>query len=239
MSREMPDGIRFHNPGNLRITDDRWQGLDIATTEMRRREATRQTPPHAGFFAFTSAPFGIRALCVTLKNYQDKRTAADGSPVDTLQELVNRYAPASDNNPVDSYVAFLCSETGFRRGEALDFYDYATMRALVPAIIRFEQGVQPYADTVIDKGLFLAGIEPEHKPLRKSRTLKGASLAAAGALASPLGAVVDNIAPTAQALTPLLGMLKGYSPWVTAAVVLVGAFIITRARVDDRKKGLR
>ena len=49
----MPRGIRNHNPGNLRKSNDPWQGL-----------APDQTDPD--FLQFESSKWGIRALARTL-----------------------------------------------------------------------------------------------------------------------------------------------------------------------------
>ena len=62
-----PRGMRNNNPGNIRTTKDRWQGL-----------RPQQTDP--AFFQFTEMRYGYRALIITLQNYRRKhgcRTVAD------------------------------------------------------------------------------------------------------------------------------------------------------------------
>ena len=231
--KNVPDGILYHNPGNLRNFGEKWNGLDIVTTEKLRREAQREGD--TGFYAFLTPADGIRAIVITLKTYSEKARAADGSAVDTIQELVERWAPASDNNPVESYVSFLCRETGARKHEEMDFYDYRTMRALVPAIIKFEQGCQPYSDAQIDKGLMMAGLTPDDKPISQSRSIRAATgIGIAGA-----AGILQEVGPTIEQVRPILGYLSWLPAWVPLAVILAGAAAVVYARRDDKRKGLR
>lgn len=49
-----PRGLRNNNPGNIRTTKDRWQGL-----------RPQQTDP--AFFQFTEMRYGYRALIITCR----------------------------------------------------------------------------------------------------------------------------------------------------------------------------
>ena len=159
---DLPRGIRLHNPGNIR-KGDRWKGLD--------------TPSDDGSFCrFKSAPYGIRALAVVLETYQDRRLAADGSAIDTVREVVERWAPPVEND-TESYIHSVRQATGFKPGQHIDVHDFGTAMALCKAIIRHENGSQPYSDAELAKGLHLAGIEAPHAPLKKSRTITGAQVA--------------------------------------------------------------
>lgn len=150
--RNPPRGIRNFNPGNIdRVAGVRWQG-----------QATTQDDPR--FVSFTGPRWGIRAIARVLITYQDKRQAADGSRIDTVREIVERWAPPNENN-TDAYALQVAKALGIGPdAEGLDVYDFATMRALVLGIIHHENGPGPlpggawYGDTIVNDGLALAGI---------------------------------------------------------------------------------
>lgn len=81
-----PRGIRNNNPGNIEWGSP-WQGL----VAFDKRTDSR-------FAQFIDPASGIRALARVLITYQDKRRAADGSPIDTIAEFIERWAPPFENN---------------------------------------------------------------------------------------------------------------------------------------------
>ena len=131
-----PRGIRNNNPGNLRRSKDPWQGL-----------ASEQTDPD--FFQFVSSKWGIRALARTLIAYQDK----DGR--NTVNKIIDRWAPPTENNTT-AYVQAVAAGVGVAADDEIDVHDYLVLRPLTLAIIRHENGQQPYTDAEIDAGLVLA-----------------------------------------------------------------------------------
>ena len=60
-------------------------------------------------------------------------------------------------------------------GQLIDVHDYDDIKPVIIAMIRHENGRQPYSDKVINKGLQLAGIEIPMKPLGQSRTAKASN----------------------------------------------------------------
>ena len=143
-----PRGIRNHNPGNIRKSRERWQGL-----------APTQTDP--AFFQFISAVFGIRALAKVLKTYQKKHGLR------TVRQIIGRWAPANgdSNGPLPggeykqdtgAYVTQVAKAVKVSADEAINLADPQTMVALVTAIIRHENGVQPYHTTLIRQGVDMA-----------------------------------------------------------------------------------
>lgn len=145
--KPLPRGIRNHNPGNIRrLPGVRWQGQ--AADQSSDKE----------FVVFTDPRWGIRAIARTLITYQDKRRARDGSRIDSVQEIIDRWAPPHENDTT-SYARQVAKQLGLAvDAETVDVYDFHTMRALVVAIIRHENGYQPYSNEQIDAGLQLAGI---------------------------------------------------------------------------------
>lgn len=209
-------GIRNNNPGNIEYNPGvPWQGLD--------------NPPSDGRFCrFKTAPYGIRALCRVLITYQDKHD------VRTVRKIINRWAPPNENN-TDSYVNAVSGAVGVTPDHKLNVHDFDTLSKLVQAIIRHENGSQPYTEGQITKGLVLAGVEPIEKPLSQSRTVKGGKIAAVASGTIPLLDVVD----AAHSATPLIELMGKYGPPVLAAIALVAVGYMLWARYDDRRKGLR
>lgn len=219
MTTRNPRGIRNHNPGNIRRTSDPWQGL--ATPQADRE-----------FFTFKTAIYGIRALARVLINYQDEHKLR------TIRQIICRWAPANENNTA-AYVASVEKATGFEADRPLDMHKFVHLAPVVKAIIRHENGQQPYTDTEITKALVLAGVEPEAPSLQKTRTVKG------GQAATVATAGVGAIEAVQQTLDPARDALIGIAPyletakWLLLAVTLIGIGVILWARIDDRRKGLR
>lgn len=144
-------GIRNHNPGNIdRQPGVKWQGqADDQSSDPR-------------FVVFKTAPWGIRAIARVLITYQTARLARDGSRIDTIREIIDRWAPRVENN-TDAYAAHVAKLTGIGADDPVDVSDYGTMFAIVTAIITHENGCQPYSHAEIEAGLFLADIVPGRK----------------------------------------------------------------------------
>lgn len=138
-----PRGIRNNNPGNIdRQTPKRagWMGAvpDRDLTDPR-------------FEQFVAPEWGIRALARVLVTYQQRHNLR------TVRQIIDRWAPPVENN-TGAYVAQVAKALGVAPDAQINVMNPATMQGLVVAIIKHENGVQPYADAVIRKGLELAGI---------------------------------------------------------------------------------
>lgn len=199
--------ISTHNPGNIEAGAP-WQGLD--------------DPPSDGRFArFKSPTWGIRAIARTLITYQDVHGLR------TVAGIINRWAPPTEND-TESYIKHVESKVG---ADEIDVHRYETMRPLVETIILHENGVQPYSDAQIDKGLLMAGIEPPIKSLQDSRTIKGGQVASLGVAGSALS--------EAAAQVSVLADYSEYFKWVFIALTVGGIALTIWARIDDKNKGLR
>jgi len=212
-------GIRNNNPGNLRRAIDPWQGLAETQTDTE-------------FFVFQSPIYGIRALARTLINYQDKHGLR------TIRQIIERWAPSAENDTV-AYMKAVSDETGFAPDVVLDMHKYEHLKAVVAAIIHFENGQQPYTGAQVDKALVLAGVEPPARNLQQTRTVKGGQAATAATVGlGALQAVQDGLAPardSLQLLVPYLDVAK----WLLLTITLVGIGVMIWARIDDNQKGLR
>lgn len=214
-----PRGIRNHNPGNIRRSSDPWQGL-----------AERQGDVE--FFTFKSPIYGIRALARTLVTYQDKHGLR------TIRQIIGRWAPPVENN-TNAYVRAVAEATDLDADQMLDLHDFDHLFPLTKAIIKHENGQQPYSDAQITKALVLAGVEPEAPSLQKTRTVKGGQAAtAATAGVGVIEAVQQTLDPARDALMGLAPYLE-VAKWLLLVVTLVGIGVMLWARIDDHRKGLR
>ena len=130
----MTRGIANNNPGNIRhVLGVTWQG-----------QAPVQTDP--AFVDFIDPVWGIRAIVRIMRAYKKEG-------LNTIAEAIDRWAPPNENNST-AYVADVCSHIGCLPNDFLDFD--TVMPDLVKAIIKHENGEQPYTDDQISRGIALA-----------------------------------------------------------------------------------
>jgi hypothetical protein len=130
-----PRGIRNNNPGNIRH-GDKWRGL-----------ADKQTD--ASFCVFKAPEWGLRALVKILRNYQTKHG------LKTVESIINRFAPQIEND-TSSYILSVCQVLDVKPRDVIDVFEPGIMINLLKAVIRHENGIQPYSDEVLKKSLELA-----------------------------------------------------------------------------------
>ncbi len=129
-----PRGIRNNNPGNIRHSSAKWQGM-----------AAQQTD--ANFVQFITPEYGIRALSVLIGNYYTK------NKLDTVRKIISRYAPSSENN-TEAYAQAVAKAIGVTPDTIINVNTHKV--ALVEAIIKHENGAQPYSMAQINNGVMLA-----------------------------------------------------------------------------------
>ena len=130
-------GIRNNNPGNIDYNkNNNWRGqTGIETGAINPRFAKFDTPEN-----------GIRALAKLLLNYQRLHK------LNTVRGIINRWAPPVENI-TSAYVAACARALGVAAGEVINLSDRRLLKLLTVAIIRHENGSQPYSDFVIDAGV--------------------------------------------------------------------------------------
>ncbi|WP_337875607.1 hypothetical protein [Elioraea sp.] len=221
-TRALPRGIRNHNPLNIRLNQaNRWQG---------RIAPERNTD--GAFEQFGGPVWGLRAGAVLIIAHYDRRGA------DTIRKLVSIWAPESEND-TDAYTAFVARESGFGADQKLDFHRAEHLRPVLIAMIRMENGQQPYTDAQIDAALVRAGVLPPGRPLSQSRTVRGGQAAATGTLgAAAIEAAQETFGPAQDALVGIAPYLDA-AKWALLLVTLIGIGVMLWARIDDRRRGLR
>ena len=128
-------GIRNNNPGNIVKSSIRWEG-QVDGQESR-------------FVSFATPQAGIAALGKNLLAYQSKHG------LDTVEGIIGRWAPASENNTA-AYVSRVAKEMGVAPNTKLNLRDQATLQGLTAAIIRHENGGNPYGADVVAAGVSAA-----------------------------------------------------------------------------------
>lgn len=116
----LPRGIRNNNPGNIRLSSQRWRG-----------QRPFQFDP--SFIEFTDPVLGLRALRRLLLTYQLKYG------LDTVESLINRYAPPHEN-ATDAYIHQVARRMGVGRRDKIDLRQPAVLQALACAITCHENG---------------------------------------------------------------------------------------------------
>ncbi|EMF0913858.1 hypothetical protein LF348_002087 [Klebsiella oxytoca] len=130
-----PRGVRNNNPGNLEASSSNpWVG---------------QTGSDGRFAKFETPEHGIRALGRNLISYQRQG-------IDTVGEIINRWAPPSDNNDTAAYIKAVCAQLGVTANQPLDASNPDTLQALCAAIIKHENGTQPYSPDQLSTGVSAA-----------------------------------------------------------------------------------
>lgn len=133
MTPSQPRGIRLNNPGNIEYGES-WRGM-----------AAEQKDPR--FVAFTEPVYGIRALAKILLNYQRKHG------IRTVDGIITRYAPPHENN-TDAYIVAVSRACGIDPTDIIDVGEY--LPDIVPAIIKHENGMQPYDTATIRRAIDMA-----------------------------------------------------------------------------------
>lgn len=129
--QNQPRGIRNNNPGNIDYNPrNAWQGQLPPDARIESRFARFDTPHN-----------GIRALAKLLLNYRKIHGLR------TVESLIARWAPSNEND-TKAYARAVAAEVGVPM-QAVIHLDQPTLEKLVTAIIRHENGQQPYRAELI------------------------------------------------------------------------------------------
>lgn len=200
-------GERLHNPGHIRRSNDKWQGLDPVQKDK-------------AFFTFKGPEWGIRAMATILITYQDKHGYS------TIKDIINRWAPPSDNNPTIAYASFVASKAGKSVSTTVNMHKFEDAMPIIKAMVQFELGSNPYDDATYEYGLRLAGVEPKVRNLSATKTATGVQVAASGGLLS----VIQEYIPYVNQLP------EHWKIYAIAAVIAVGLGLVLYGRWESRRK---
>ena len=133
-------GIRNMNPGNIR------PGAKFFG----------ETGSESGYATFKSPAHGLRAMARLFQTYKEEYD------IDTIDEFVDRYAPAKDNDEKSrqNYKQFLADALGVGVNDEVDLV--ARSADLIPAVTKFENaGNMPYSDDMVAAAIKSSSVEDE------------------------------------------------------------------------------
>ena len=140
-----PRGIRNNNPGNIRWAKNVTSNFKGCVGKDDK-----------GFCLFDTAENGIRAAAKVLLTYQRKHG------VNTIRKAITRWAPPADNNDTAAYCRAVARNVACGIDEELEFSDPSILYRLVSAIIKHENGQQPYHGAQLVAGIASAlGVKPK------------------------------------------------------------------------------
>lgn len=130
-------GLRNNNPGNIKE-------LPGDTTQWLGERATDDDPV---FEEFETPGHGIRAIGKIIDSYRRRG-------VITVRQIIETWAPGSENN-TEAYVHSVAKQTGWQEDFTPNRLE-GNYTALVKAIIKHENGINPYDDDFIADSLAIA-----------------------------------------------------------------------------------
>lgn len=139
-------GIRNNNPGNLRPSGDKWQGM---------------TGQESGYLKFDTPEAGIRAASINLRNYGAKG-------INTPMTIAATWAPASDNNDPVAYGKNLAAQLNMSPDQQLNLDDPATNAGVLHALFKNENTSVPYDSQTLLKGVASAFMPEEPKAAKSN-----------------------------------------------------------------------
>ncbi|WP_337046086.1 lytic transglycosylase [Serratia bockelmannii] len=132
-----PRGIRNNNPGNLNYVGQNGAMLEDHATPR--------------FARFNSAFEGFAALGKQIKAYYNGTSKAAGyQKLQSVEDIISRFAPASENN-TQAYINKLSKMLGVGRGDSLNIQDPQVLATLMNGITQIENGKNPYAPEMVLK----------------------------------------------------------------------------------------
>lgn len=108
-------GFKNNNPGNIRY-NPKIQGVIGRSSK--------------GFAIFSNRWSGLNAMRRLLINYLNRG-------FNTISKIINRWAPAADNNKPDLYISFVSQKSGIKPDTKLKPED---LEKIIPAMVRMEHG---------------------------------------------------------------------------------------------------
>jgi hypothetical protein len=130
----LPRGIRYNNPGNLKYAG--------------QANAARLLFG-GGFATFSSPQEGLNALGRQVELYGKRG-------LDTVSGIISQFAPPGDNNDTAAYIKDVARQMHTSANAELNLNNPATLAALIKAIVRHENGQNPYTSGMVGRAAKVA-----------------------------------------------------------------------------------
>lgn len=134
MAYDMTRGLRNKNPGNIRHNAaNKWKGQSGVDDK--------------GFVIFSDYSHGVRAIGKILDSYKRRGVL-------TIKQIISEWAPNSEND-TNAYLSSVLKYTG-QRADLIPVREEGDYTPLVMAIIKHENGVNPFSRNDVAKWLAMA-----------------------------------------------------------------------------------
>ena len=134
-----PLGIRNNNPGNIKLSNTKWEGMSSNQTDKK-------------FVQFKSPEYGIRAMAKILTSYSKRFSPTET----TIENIIKRWSKTDQK----SYINHVSNEMQVSPDQPIVLSDKTTMKKLIQSIIHFENGGTGfYKDSVYNNALSMAGFK--------------------------------------------------------------------------------
>jgi len=140
--------VRNNNPGNIRDVGIAWEG---------------RVGSDGGFVKFDTPAMGVRAMTKNLYTYQTQGFTS-------VRDMINRWAPPSDNNPTNSYVNYVANQMGVDPNQSINLASNpALTQRMINSMIQFEGGAEAssYFNSHVASGIAMANgvLDPDSTPI--------------------------------------------------------------------------
>lgn len=72
----------------------------------------------------------------------------------TVRQIISRYAPPSENQTI-AYIQSVAKQLGVYPDTVIDIEERGVLTVFIKAVIRMENGIQPYSDEILQQGIDL------------------------------------------------------------------------------------
>jgi len=129
-------GIRNNNPGNIERNNIAWNGMSADQSGDDR------------YIIFDRPEYGIRAMGRVLNTYYTIHT------LQTVRGIITRWGPRNQPDIIESYIKRVAQRMGIGSEIPIDWTIDNRVK-LVAAIIKHENGVQPYSTEFIRQSVLM------------------------------------------------------------------------------------
>lgn len=137
MAGTTPRGVRNNNPLNIRYNQRNcWKG---------------QTGTDGQFCKFSSPKWGVRAAVKILQKYAGQDSKA------TILEIINKWAPRSDGNNTNAYIATVCNRMNMNPTDTIDVHNGWSVVRLLYSMAQVECTAEALKAAQIDISDFIDG----------------------------------------------------------------------------------
>lgn len=144
----IPRGIAANNPGNIKFNaNNDWEGQTGREKRGDRSHARFDTPES-----------GIRAMSKLLQTYKKRGQKTLNTIIGGVVQKDGSRVMAYAAENTEEYVKYLSGSIGLNPNQEIDARDFDTMMRLLPAMVTFEQGYNPYDKEVYEAALSRAGV---------------------------------------------------------------------------------